>query len=1473
MASNRELILKLSADVADLRAGFASAIGSFQQLGSAAEATDTKLQKTASSLTDLGTKLSVGLTAPLVGFATIALKTATDFDSLQRGLEAVTGSAAEAGKQFERFKELAKLPGLGFKEVADAALQLQAAGFSAAGAERSIRAFGNALATVGKGREDLMGVVVQLQQMSNKANVVAQDLKPIIERVPQVAMVMRNLFGSVDSEAISAKLKATGKSTHDFIAQVVAELEKLPTTTGGIRNSFENLKDSMTFTLGEIGKALIPFAERGIAIIEPFIQWIGKLGEEFRQLSPATQGFVVAAAGMAAALGPALFAIGQMANGFTAISTVIQTGGLLVALKGVAIAAAAVGVAWGAWKLGEWLTTFEPVQKALGYLQTSLVMIRSSLAQLPGVKISNDAAEAAFASLSAKASQTMAAITGDLSKSPMFKFDLSGLASSAEAAAKKAAAAIDQAFSKLGLSQAKNDVWELTQAYDLLNKQGLLTFEQHVKGLNKIGDATENVEKATRQFIGEMAGYKKLWDDFNKTDVKLDSAQRLKTIQTIYPKEFFEEQKRALADLEKLHDAMDKIPGVASRVGFALAKMSLKPIADLGEAYKHFGIVGEQEAERLVGVLDKQYADILNNTKLSLTERLDLDKRYNDERVRLAALAGDTIAAGEVAMHKLGVASSQEMALAAKRAHDLFQQVAESARSTRGDIDQAALAAMETEAKAMIARGEAITETFKRQMEKLKTATEEGHKDMLTQWDAFANGVGDAVAGIGDKFFEILKTGKGSLSGIWKDTLNEMRAAFMEAFIAPVQKAFKEFISATVAGLLSGEGLGGAITNVKEMADSIKTALGVGKTVADVAKTGKTVADVAGSAADFGAVAKSASGAGGAAAQVVGSTLMGTIGAIGSAASAISGIVGNFQMSAIGNDTGKMEVTLRELKAFIGENGSESIFGFTKGTMMRLDEIKGRWDIYLSAFAGLMGTTEEIRDKIGDSAEITGRLDTLLQSFASLMTTCEQIRDKTAGTSVSLTGDIGNIGPAVAESVGKAVSASVATSFDSITTILRDTFDFTQNRITPLLEGIRNYLQGFTANGLGNTGKETKPTTIVGLPAVYAADILPRIQTLFQDVRNLSGSIAAGNRIPGANEFQNVAAQFKAISDTIANGVGADLKDNKDLQTLMAKLGDEIRNLSSAAGKVPASGRDAAKTAADEIASAYADLSRQIENSASQITEAGDSLSGASSTASLSLTRLSDATGAAATSISDSAAKIGEAAKNALGFTAEQQKIIDAEMKKFREAAARGEIIPGGRPQFGTDAQGGLIRTFSDIAGSVPSPTGLPITPLTPGMTMGNAGESAQLAARSGMAAVDDFVRQQAADLQKTAQDAAAIVRQGMRAVGDTYRALGETIASAVDLSGITAGGGGLNPAIGPQAIPAIDTSAIPMAQGMAAAPAPVSNSTDFAAWFKSVGGGLTTSGPVTINVNSNDPNYFSRRLPDELRRSGVFRG
>lgn len=180
-----------------------------------------------------------------------------EMQSLKMGMSAVMKSSSLAASEMERLKEVAKLPGLGYSEAIRMSISLQSAGFSADQARESMKAFGNALATVGKGKADLDGVGLALTQIMSKGKVSAEEINQIAERVPQIRIAMQDAFGTANTEMI----QAMGLTSSQFIRGVTEELGKLKTVTGGLKNDSENLSDAWFQLKANIGGSGAVFSQ------------------------------------------------------------------------------------------------------------------------------------------------------------------------------------------------------------------------------------------------------------------------------------------------------------------------------------------------------------------------------------------------------------------------------------------------------------------------------------------------------------------------------------------------------------------------------------------------------------------------------------------------------------------------------------------------------------------------------------------------------------------------------------------------------------------------------------------------------------------------------------------------------------------------------------------------------------------------------------------------------------------------------------------------------------------------------------------------------------------------------------------------------------------------------------------------------------------------------------------------------------
>jgi tape measure domain-containing protein len=248
-----------------------------------AEAAKRGVDQLSESVTNLSRSAAIGAGAfaalsavALGGLMNSAFQSAVELDSLTRGLATVSKNAEDLTGQMSRLKEVAKLPGLGFAEAIQGSIRLQAAGLSASLAERSLSAFGNALASVGGGKDQLDGVIVALSQISSKGVISAEEINQIAERVPQVRRLLAGAFGTSDTEQI----QKMGLTAQDAIARIVAEAEKLPRASGGIKNFIENLSDAFQDALRPLGQGIVEMIEGSGGGVENLLSGLKDIGRQ-----------------------------------------------------------------------------------------------------------------------------------------------------------------------------------------------------------------------------------------------------------------------------------------------------------------------------------------------------------------------------------------------------------------------------------------------------------------------------------------------------------------------------------------------------------------------------------------------------------------------------------------------------------------------------------------------------------------------------------------------------------------------------------------------------------------------------------------------------------------------------------------------------------------------------------------------------------------------------------------------------------------------------------------------------------------------------------------------------------------------------------------------------------------------------------------------------------------------------------------
>ena len=365
---------------------------------------EKSMGKFGQNMSNLGSTLTQSLTLPIIGVGAAALKSFADMEKLENGLIAIMGSSEDAAVELEKLRKVAENPGLALPEVVKASASLQSVGMNADAARETITQFGNAVARAGGGAEQFDGVVLALSQISAVGKVTQEDLNQIKERLPEFARVMKEEFGVVTAEGI----RELGISSEEFIKRSVGALGNLERANGGLANTFDNLKDNVGASLAELGKAINETLNLE-AVAAALSAGLQRLVDGFKSLNPETQGFIVKAGLLVAAIGPAIFIIGKLISTFSALigitrlimttvknlSTVISGAFAKIlanpAILGVTLAIAAVGAialyVYDNWKafsdrftniwiniknsankgVADFMMAIDKLQKAMGY--------------------------------------------------------------------------------------------------------------------------------------------------------------------------------------------------------------------------------------------------------------------------------------------------------------------------------------------------------------------------------------------------------------------------------------------------------------------------------------------------------------------------------------------------------------------------------------------------------------------------------------------------------------------------------------------------------------------------------------------------------------------------------------------------------------------------------------------------------------------------------------------------------------------------------------------------------------------------------------------------------------------------------------------------------------------------------------------------------------------------------------------------
>lgn len=199
--------------------------------------------------------------ASLLGSSLIAIKTAARFETIELGFTTLLKSADKAKAMIASLEDFSKTTPFEFEGLAKTSKLMLAMGFEAKDLSGILRTVGDATAAMGGGNDMLDRMVLALGQINAKGKLSAQEMNQLAEAGIPAWRYLSETIGKSIPEAMQ-KAENGAISSKVAITAILAGMQKdyaggmkaLSLTTEGL---WSNLKDSLNFTLRDIGKVLI----------------------------------------------------------------------------------------------------------------------------------------------------------------------------------------------------------------------------------------------------------------------------------------------------------------------------------------------------------------------------------------------------------------------------------------------------------------------------------------------------------------------------------------------------------------------------------------------------------------------------------------------------------------------------------------------------------------------------------------------------------------------------------------------------------------------------------------------------------------------------------------------------------------------------------------------------------------------------------------------------------------------------------------------------------------------------------------------------------------------------------------------------------------------------------------------------------------------------------------------------------------
>ena len=308
--------------------------------GNEAERTISNLSKSSDTLskkfTSFGTKMSIGVTAPLTALATAGVKYNATMESYLANLTTLLGgNQQEAQKLLDTLKEMANTTPYEATDLVKATQKMMAFGISA---EDSLK-YLNMLGDIAMGDANKMdSLTLAFSQISASGRASMEDINQMIDQgfnpltiiAQKTGESMADLrdrvsAGGVSFEEIAGAFETATSKGGTFYQS----MDKASQTTEG---KISTLKDGFNTALGSMTESLLPFVTEAVNGLTKVADWFANLDDDGKKI-------VLTLAGVALAIGPVVTAIGtliKVGSGIKSLVTIMQSWNMVTKLMTVA---------------------------------------------------------------------------------------------------------------------------------------------------------------------------------------------------------------------------------------------------------------------------------------------------------------------------------------------------------------------------------------------------------------------------------------------------------------------------------------------------------------------------------------------------------------------------------------------------------------------------------------------------------------------------------------------------------------------------------------------------------------------------------------------------------------------------------------------------------------------------------------------------------------------------------------------------------------------------------------------------------------------------------------------------------------------------------------------------------------------------------------------------------------------------------